>query len=176
MTLDAMVLALAADEVDLGMAFSAGQLPDLECEPMFNEELTVVVGASHPFARRRAALTPALLDGAAMALLNTSFATRTHADAYFQAQGVVPRVAIEANTISALLEIIRREDIATILPCTIAAAHSDLRALALSPPPPGRTVVMMHRRDSYRSAAATAFAVQVRDWMRAGRAASTSSA
>jgi LysR family cyn operon transcriptional activator len=168
MPLDAMVLALAADQIDLGLAFATVELPDLEYELLFKEELTVVVGASHPFARRSAALTPAQLHGAAMALLNTSFATRTHADAYFQAQSVVPRVAIEANTISALLEIIRREDVATILPCAIAAEHHELRALALAPPLPGRMVAMLNRRDSYRSAAANAFAVLVREWLRAG--------
>jgi LysR family cyn operon transcriptional activator len=165
MPLDAIALALAADEVDLGLAFSTVQSPELESQALFTEELSVVVSAGHPLARRRTPLTPAMLHGAAMAMLNTSFATRTHIDTYFQAQGVVPRVAIEANTISALLEIIRRGELATILPSAITTEQRELRALTLTPLLPRRTVAMLYRRDSYRSAAASAFAALVHDWL-----------
>lgn len=168
MTLDALVQALAADEVDLGIAFSTGDSNELESQALFKEELSVVVGAGHALARQRSPIAPAMLHGAAMAMLNVNFATRTHTDTYFQAQGVAPRVAVEVNTISALLEIVRRDELATILPCAITAERQDLRALALSPPLPHRTVVMLNRRDAYRSAAARAFAALVNEWLPAG--------
>lgn len=167
MTLDELVLALAADEVDLGVAFSSGKSSELEIHPLFNEELSVVVGAGHPLGRQHAPLSPSMLHGAAMAMLNASFATRSHTDAYFEAQGVVPRVAIEVNTISALLEIIRRDQLATILPCAITAGQPELRSLALSPALPHRRVVLLNRRESYRSAAAHAFVAFVTEWVAA---------
>jgi LysR family cyn operon transcriptional activator len=168
MTLDGMALALAADEVDVGIAFSTVQSSDLECHSLFREELSVVVSADHPLALRSTPLATAMLHGAAMAMLNTSFATRAHTDAYFQAQGVVPRIAIEANTISALLEIVRYGELATILPCAITAQQRELRAITLTPPLPHRTVAMLNRRDGYRSAAAHAFMALVTEWLRVG--------
>ncbi len=168
MPLDSMVQALIEDRLDLGMAFSTSDAEELECQPLFKEKLAVVVRAEHPLARRRTALTPAMLHGAPMALLNASFATRSHAHAYFQAHGVAPHVAIETNTIIALLEIIRRQDIATILPRAIVTEQRWLRALRLTPPLAERIAALLYRRGSYRSAAASAFTALVRDWQPPG--------
>jgi LysR family cyn operon transcriptional activator len=66
---------------------------------------------------------------------------------------------------NALLEIIRRGELTTILPGAITTEQRELRALTLTPPLPQRTVAMLYRRDSYRSAAANAFAALVHDWL-----------
>jgi LysR family cyn operon transcriptional activator len=160
MTLDAMLHALADDALDIGIAFAAGGLADpaeLACQPLFTEQLSVVVGAAHPLAHCGAPLAPRQLDGAALAMLHTSFVTRSHIDAYFQAQQVRPRVAIETGTIGSLLELVNRGGVATLLPRALTAGYPGLRAVALDPPVPPRTVAMMFRRDGYRSAAAAAF-------------------
>ncbi|RFP24437.1 transcriptional regulator CynR [Duganella sp. BJB488] len=158
MALDAIESALAEDEVDLAIAFSAVRSAELDCRALFVEQLSVVVGAGHPFAARADGIAPADLAAAPLALLTADFATRVHVDAYFQAQGMRPRIAVEANTISGIVEIVRRGSIATILPDAIAREHEGLRAIALTPAFAHRGVALLSRKGAYQSAAANAFA------------------
>jgi LysR family transcriptional regulator, cyn operon transcriptional activator len=159
-TLDAIESALAADEVDLGIAFSQVRSLEISSQPMFVEKLCVVVGLSHPLAQRPAAtaLSANELGQQSLALLSTDFATRTFVDAYLQQQGISPKIVIEANTISAIVEIVRRGGVATILPDAIAREHDGLQEIQLRPALPHRTVALLRRKDSYQSAAAKAFA------------------
>jgi LysR family transcriptional activator of glutamate synthase operon len=54
-TLDPMLAQLRADELDLGFALvdAEGVGPDLEAEPLFEEELLVATGQRHRLARRK---------------------------------------------------------------------------------------------------------------------------
>lgn len=159
-TLDAIETALAADQADLGLAFSQVRSLEISSRPLFAEKLCVVVGLSHALAQRPAAATLAAseLGQQSLALLSSEFATRTFVDAYLQQQGIAPKIVIEANTISAIVEIVRRGGVATILPDAIAREHPGLREIRLSPALPQRTVSLLWRKDSYQSAAAVAFA------------------
>lgn len=160
MSLDTIAAAVAADEVDLGIAFRLNRAADIEYLPMFVERLSIVVASSHAWAKRRHIDMHALAE-MELALLSTDFATRTHIDQHLQKHQLVPKVAIEADTISALLEIVRRSELATILPDAIGAQAHDLRNLALQPAPPPRTVVLLRRKESYLSAAGHAFVEMV---------------
>lgn len=162
MPLDTIEAALASDEVDLGIAFDSVRSAELECETLFREKLSLVVGAGHPFAQRKAAVTPAMLAREPLALLSADFATRKFVDIYFRQQGIAPPTAIEANTINALVEIIRHGNIATILPHAIAATDPGLRNIRLAPDLGHRNVALLRRKDSYQSFAAAAFAALVR--------------
>jgi LysR family cyn operon transcriptional activator len=157
MSLDTIAAAVAADEVDLGIAFRLARAAEIECLPLFVERLSVVVAGSHPWAKRRSIGAQAVAE-MELALLSTDFATRTHIDHYLQKHQLAPKVAIEANTISALLEIVRRSELATILPEAICAQVADLRNLALRPAPLARTVMLLRRKESYQGAAGRAFA------------------
>jgi LysR family cyn operon transcriptional activator len=55
------------------------------------------------------------------------------------------------------VEMIKRGNIATILPTAIVNANPDLRAIPLSPPLPERTVALLSRRGAYQTAASIAF-------------------
>ncbi|WP_184254376.1 LysR substrate-binding domain-containing protein [Granulicella mallensis] len=72
----------------------------------------------------------------------------------FQAQGIAPHISIEANTISAIVEIVRRGRLITILPVRIADEHGELRPIMLKPAIPNRTAALLRRRSAYESAAA----------------------
>lgn len=65
---------------------------------------------------------------------------------------------MKANSPGAVIEIVRRTNLATLLPATIAAGHDDLAAVALDPAVLRRTAVLLQRKGAYRSAAARAFA------------------
>ncbi|WP_434632708.1 transcriptional regulator CynR [Chromobacterium sp. CV08] len=156
MTQDAMEAALAADELDLGIAFDAMRSPDICGQPLFAEKLCVVAGPRHPWRERDRPLETEELEQAPLALLSADFATRNHIDDHFRRHGVAPRIAVEANTIGAILEIVRRGAIATILPEAIARQDPALRALALRQPLPTRTAALLRRQNGYQSAAARA--------------------
>ncbi|MFC5472775.1 transcriptional regulator CynR [Paraherbaspirillum soli] len=168
MPLDTIESALAADEVDLGIAFSKVRSAEIDCHPLFVEKLSVVVGVDHPFAQRAAAIAPKDLEQEPLALLTADFATRSYVDAYLQKQGIAPKIVIEANTINAIVEIVRRGSMATILPDAITRENAALRNIALKPALPHRTVALLRRKGSYQSAAALAFAELVESMMTDG--------
>ncbi|WP_227106615.1 transcriptional regulator CynR [Chromobacterium rhizoryzae] len=154
-TLDAIELALLEDEIDVGIAFDQARSAEIDARPLFRETLAVVVGDGHPW-RRAGAIGAEALAQAPLALLSADFATRGHIDRYFLALGLKPRIAVQANSISAVMEIVRHGDCATILPRAITRQHPALSAVGLSTPLPARTAAALTRKDAYRSAAARA--------------------
>jgi LysR family cyn operon transcriptional activator len=161
-TQDRIEADLLADRLDLGLAFSGSHAAGIDSSPLFIEYLGLVVGSSHPFAAESGALKVGALASQPLALLSRDFATRTHIDAHFAACRLSPQIAIEANSISALVEVVRRGSIATVLPDAITRAHPDLHAVALTPELPTRTVELLRRGAAYHSSASQAFAAIAR--------------
>jgi LysR family cyn operon transcriptional activator len=98
------------------------------------------------------------LERESLVLLSGEFATRRYIDLYFRQQRIEPRVAIEVNSLSAVAQIVRRGQLATVLPDAIAREHEGLHPVALNPALPRRTAVLLRRSGAYRSAASDAFA------------------
>lgn len=164
MSLDTIAAAVAADEVDLGIAFSVTRpVDDIECEPLLVERLSVVVGKDHSFASCPNGITPEMLAVERLGVLSPDFATRSHVDDYLRSHAIAPVIAIEANTISALIEVVKRSSVVTILPEAIGRQHADLCNITISPAPKSRTAALLHRRDAYQSAAAMAFSTLCKD-------------
>ena len=154
---DRMEALLNEDALDIGIAFSDTQSPDIETQVLFVEVLAMVVGKSHPYAKKCAPLTLREFESEALVLLNEAFATRHYIDRYCRQHGIVPRIAMEVNSISAVIEIVRRSALATLLPAAIARAHGELCLVDLEPALPQRTAALLLRKGGYRSAAARAF-------------------
>ncbi|MBR8235231.1 transcriptional regulator CynR [Burkholderia sp. AU42008] len=149
--------ALLGDgELDVGIAFDEVQAADVDAQTLLVETLALVVNRGHALAGKRKASLHALHD-APLVLLTAEFATRTQIDRYFRAHDVQPRVLMEANSLGAVIEIVRRTNLATLLPVTIAIEHDDLVAVTLDPAGLRRTAVLLQRKGAYRSAAARAF-------------------
>ncbi|MBO1500840.1 transcriptional regulator CynR [Serratia proteamaculans] len=157
MTQDRIEALLAEDRLDLGIAFGQAQSVDIEATDLFSESLNMVVGADHLLAQRQHPLTAEELEGQPLALLSEDFATRQFIDDYCRQQGIRPRVVVEANAIGAILEIVRRGQLATILPAAIALADPQLRSVELVAALPARRAVLLQRKSAYRSAASQAF-------------------
>jgi LysR family cyn operon transcriptional activator len=158
MTLDQIVAALGDDRIDLGIAFTNVRSAEIECHPLFDERLTLVVGRNHRFVGWGKPLSLPDLENVPLALLSRNFATRTLIDEYFQANGVSPGTMIEADSISTIVKIVRYGRMATILPDAIVRDDDALDSVELQPPLPHRTVAMLSRKGAYRSAACAAFA------------------
>ncbi|QLE75081.1 transcriptional regulator CynR [Streptomyces rectiverticillatus] len=166
MAQDRIEAALLADELDLGIAFSGAHLPGVAGTDLFTETLGLVVGPDHPCAGRSEPLPAAGLGDHPLALLSRDFATRGHIDAFLAEQGVTPRIAVEANSINALAEIVGRSALATVLPEAITRGPWRLHPVPVAPPLPARTVTLLCREAGYRSAAARAFTALAGRWVR----------
>ena len=64
---------------------------------------------------------------------------------------------MEVNSVSAVIELVHRSTLATLLPAAIAREHNELRLVDLEPALPQRTAALLLRKGAYRSAAARAF-------------------
>ncbi|MFJ7249739.1 transcriptional regulator CynR [Kitasatospora sp. NPDC098652] len=169
---DRIETGLLTDEFDLGIAFHGPHLPGVTATALFTEHLTLVTGSG----TGAGAATDTGLDGPLpvreladrrLALLSGDFATRGHIDDYLARHGVSPRIAVEANSVQALTEVVQRTPLATVLPDAVTHDHPRLARVPLEPPLPTRTVALLRRAEAYRSAAAGAFTELVHDLVRA---------
>ncbi|UQA92048.1 transcriptional regulator CynR [Streptomyces halobius] len=158
---------LLDDRLDLGIAFAGAHLPGVEATALFTETLSLVVGPHHPDTATPGPLPVTALHERHLALLSGDFATRRHIDEHFAAHHVQPRIAVEANSINALTEIVARTPLATVLPDAISREHPHLAPIPLTPALPSRTVTLLRRESTYQSAAARAFTHQTTQWAHA---------
>ncbi len=70
---------------------------------------------------------------------------------------------MEVNALGAVIEIIRRTTLSTLLPARIALAHDDLVAITLEPERLQRTAVLMRRKEAFLSAAVRVFIELVKE-------------
>ncbi|MFJ7272357.1 transcriptional regulator CynR [Streptomyces sp. NPDC099050] len=168
MAQDRIEAGLLADELDLGIGFDGPHPPGITATPLYAETLGLVT-AAHPAAGSQAPrpLPVSALADRQLALLSDDFATRGHIDAYLAGHRVRPRIAVEANSVQTLTEIVRRTDLSTVLPDAVTEDHPHLVPVPLEPPLPTRTVALLGRENAYRSAAARAFTRLAHDHVRA---------
>ncbi|CAI1594571.1 transcriptional regulator CynR [Serratia liquefaciens] len=157
MTQDRIEALLAEDRLDVGIAFSQAQSVDIVAEELFTESLNMMVGAEHPLVQQREPLSAQVFEQQPLVLLSEDFATRQFIDDYCRRQGIRPRVAMEANAIGAIIEIVRRGQLATLLPAAVAQENLQLHPVRLTDVMPARRAVLLQRKDAYRSAASRAF-------------------
>ncbi|WP_019202857.1 transcriptional regulator CynR [Tsukamurella sp. 1534] len=148
---------LAMDRLDIGIGFEGDHTAGIEALPLFIEPLSVVTATGHPLASSSRPVPLQRFAAEPLCLLNTDFATRLQLDHYFAQQGVTPSIAVEASSISAIVELVRNGGLATVLPDAVSRAHTDLRPIATEPAMPTRRVVLLRRSTDYRSRAARAF-------------------
>ncbi|AXJ05594.1 transcriptional regulator CynR [Pseudomonas fluorescens] len=157
LSMDDIEAGLADDSLDIAIAFTPVRNPDIECIPAFVETLGVMVGREHPLYDSSSVLTPDDIAQLDFALLAPDFFTRLSIDEYFRQNGITPKVQIEVNSVSTLLEVIRHAPIATMLPEAIATEDRALRRLRVESEAPKRGAALLRRQNNYHSAAAEAF-------------------
>ncbi len=162
-----MERAVSADALDVGLAFSDVLAQDVEWLPLHTERLSLIVGQEHPAATGDREMDTAALAAESLALLGPTFATRVMVDRYLRRHGVQPHVAVEANSIAAIVEIVRVVRLATILPETVAQEQAGLSVVRLTPAIDSRRVALLQRRGGYRSAASRAFVAVAKDYTKA---------
>lgn len=149
---------LVAGQLDMGISFHPATRAEIEAEPLFEEQLTLVVNKNHAFAGRKS-LRMRELAGLPLALLPRSFETRRMIDQAFNAAGTTPDVRVEMESVDALLRLCRAGSLASI--AAEHAAHQAVRAsgstlvsVALTDPTVVRRAAILWRKHASRSRAA----------------------
>lgn len=156
MSQEQMEQQLLDDEFDLGIAFEDVRSAELEVQILLIETLALVMNKDHPLAKQQA-IDLQVLSEQSLVLLSSEFATREQIERYCLQHKIQPKVLMEANSLSAVIEIVRHTQLSTLLPFNIASNRDELIAIALAPSLLQRTAVLLQRKGAYRSAAAKAF-------------------
>jgi len=156
-----IVERLESGDLDLGIAYRPQGEHDLWFEPLYNEEMVLVVGNGHPLAKRRR-VRMIELHNVRMTLLPKTFSTRQQLDECFRAAGAEPLVVAEMNTIMPMIELIRQTDLAGIVGEKSIQIPESLSVVALENPTPIRTPGLLWKRGGTEDLAIKQFAAVIR--------------
>lgn len=166
---DEIRTALAEDRVDIGIAFSSTlsteeASEDVDSHILFMETLNLAVGNNHHLAGQKGQMSKHVLEQEPLVMFNTDYALRRNIDQYCLEQGIKLPIAMEASSLSVIVEIVRLGRLATILPDTISCAQHGLHSVALLPELPHHTISLICRKGSYKSPACQAFVNVAAEW------------
>ena len=156
MSQEQMEKQILDDEFDVGIAFEDVQSADIDTQTLLIETLALVVSKHHPLAKQMAIDLPTL-NAQSLVLLSREFATREQIEHYCRQHDIAPNVLMEANSLSAVIEMVRHTQLTTLLPSNIAHNYDELVAITLAPSLLQRTAVLLQRKGAYQSAATKAF-------------------
>ncbi|QHJ00219.1 LysR family transcriptional regulator [Xylophilus rhododendri] len=153
---DAIARGLEAGQLDFGIAYKPDAPGGLRFEPLFNEELVLVVAAGHALARRKR-IRMIELHQQDLVLLPATFSTRRLLDDCFASAQCEPRVIAEMNTVAAMLSMVRKLPVGTIVAAHALPALAELRIVHLESPTPVRTPGVLFQEGVVPGRAARAF-------------------
>jgi len=158
---DGLIADLRAGRLDLVVAYRPFDLAGLVFEPLYTEEMVVVVNGDHPFARRRR-LRVVELHRRELVLPPRKFTTRVQLDEAFEAAGAEPIVAMEMSSIAAMLKLVQQAPLATIVSRSALSEHLGLHAIPLEGPTVVRTPGLIWLVDQPRTPAVASLAALLR--------------
>lgn len=149
-------------DLDLGIAYRPDGPTDLSFEPLYNEEMVLVVADTHPLANRRR-IRMVELHQQPLVLLPVRFTTRTMLDECFAACGAEPSVVAEMSTVAPMIGLVQRAPVGTIVSANaVPPDRTGLRTVPIESPTPIRTPGLLWRTTGVKAPALQAFAVIVR--------------
>lgn len=158
---DQIALHLQQGALDLGIAYRPSAPGALQFEPLYNEEMVLVVAQGHALARRKR-VRMVELHRLPMALLPQSFATRQMLDECFRTCGAEPQVLTEMNTLAPMLGLVAKTQLACIVAANAVPANAGLHIVRLDSPTPVRTPGILWSAQALDSAPTRAFSSIVR--------------
>jgi LysR family cyn operon transcriptional activator len=152
---------LVDGDLDMAVAYAAGDNDQIVAEPLFEEELVLVAGTKCVQAARKS-MPMRELAKLPLVLLTPEFGARQFIDRFFAETGAHPHVVLEMNAIDPILATTRNSGLATVLAAGAVFDASGLRIVRLTDPVPKRKVGILWRRNGHRSAAALRMAEMIR--------------
>ncbi|WP_299905917.1 LysR family transcriptional regulator [uncultured Paracoccus sp.] len=118
-------------EVDAGISYLDNEpLGKVTSVRLYNERYMIIAREDHPFAKADS-LPWSALDGQPLCLLTADMQNRRIINRAFAEAGIVPRVAVEANSTIVMVSQVLAENALTILPEGIAAFLTEGKPLKL---------------------------------------------
>lgn len=146
--------------LDLGLAFTVADLPDLITEPLFSERLVLLVRNDHPLAQR-SSVQGRDLAKLHIVLQSKQFASRQLIDRHLTSH-LSGRVRMELDSIQAMQTIVSHSDLACIMFEGAVLGYPNLQAIPFTSPKITRTAALLRSRDRFQSAAAREFAAIIK--------------
>ncbi|HUR88174.1 MAG TPA: LysR substrate-binding domain-containing protein [Ramlibacter sp.] len=169
-TVMATVEELSADDIgrrlidetlDVGVAYEPADPTHLWFEPLYREEMVLVVSPRHPLAHRKR-VRMVELHRQNLVLLPHSFTTRTLLDECFRSCGAEPVVVAEMNSIAPMIGLVARTQLATIVSSLAVTGADDVKIIPLESPTPMRTPGILWKRNAKQTPAVRSFAAAMR--------------
>jgi len=170
MTADEIEMAVIENRIDFGIVFSkppSSKLRslDIDSHTLFKESFCLSIGNTHRRAGQRERMSAKELGRESLVLLNNTFAFRQQIERYFVDQGISPNIAIEADSLSVIMQIIQTGPLATIFPKSIVHAQSGINMIMLAPSIPHQEITVIRRKHGYKSRACQAFYELMLQWI-----------
>lgn len=154
--------ALENNSIDLGIAYKPETESTLWFDPLYTEELVLIVSKNHHLAKRKK-IRMVELNNVRMVLLAKIFGTRQKLDHYFQGVGAEPLVIAEMNAIAPIVELVKNTDLAGIVAKTAIHDYSEICVIPLENPRPTRTTGLLWKRGKTDEAVVKEFATVIRN-------------
>ena len=169
MPADDIQVAVAEDRIDVGIAFSKpvsseGRANGIETRMLFEETLCLAVGNAHPRAGQKERMSATEFEKESLVLLNSNFALRRIVDQYSRDNNISPRIAIETDSLSVIIELIQAGPLATVLPKSIIRTQCGLYSIVLAPVLPNKAITLISRKGGYQSPACQTFIGLATEW------------
>ena len=169
MPADDIEVAVAEDRIDVGIAFSRrvsseARASGIETRMLFEESLCLAVGNAHPRAGQKERVSAKEFEKESLVLLNSDFALRRIVDQYSSKNNISPRIAIETDSLSVIIELIQAGPLATILPKSIIRTQCGLYPIVLAPVFPNKEITLISRKGGYKSPACETFIGLATEW------------
>jgi LysR family transcriptional regulator, cyn operon transcriptional activator len=152
---------LMSEELELGIAYYPSNQQELFFEPLYIDDMVLVVAPDHPLASRPH-VRLAELHRHELVLSSKESSTRQMLDHRFQSVGAEPIVVAEMNSVSGMLSLVRRTKIAAIVSKLATAEGDGLCVIPLENPKPLRTPGLLWKVKKPQSAMIKAFASTIR--------------
>jgi LysR family cyn operon transcriptional activator len=148
--------AILERDIDVGLAFLPPDSSDIEYEALFSDEVVLVVSKKHSLAGKTE-IPIHELSGLPCALPSSGFSTRRLLDIHFTRQKISPKILLEINDIPALLTLVERGGLATLVSRKAIENRPELCAISITGARIMREAGILKHQGVYLSAAARAF-------------------
>lgn len=153
---------IAGGRIDVGIGYMPTRRNDLSFEPLYIEEMVLVVQARHPLAARRR-VRLAELHHQPLVLNTQASVTRQMLDERLASVNAEPIVVAEIDAIQPMLDLVARTSrFGAIVSEHAVPEDSELRVVPLEDPTPLRTPGILWKTDTPGSSACRSFVAVVR--------------
>jgi LysR family cyn operon transcriptional activator len=148
--------AILERDIDLGLAFLPPDSGDIEYEALFSDEVVLVVSRKHPlFGVTELPIRE--LNGLPCALPGVGFSSRRLLDMQFARQKISPKILLEISDIPALLSMVERVGLATLVSRRAVESHPQLSTISITGANLSREAGILKHQNVYLSTAARVF-------------------